>query len=104
MYLLGIDIYNSPCEGDFLIADLYKKGLVNACLTDDSDSLPNGCGVVLRNFTFRTNEITEIKLTDLLKELEFTQDNVEVLMKNSPDFDSWVTEMVGDLENFTNSK
>ena len=38
------------------------------------------------------------------KELEFTQDNVEVLMKNSPDFDSWVTEMVGDLENLTNSK
>ena len=74
MYLLGIDIYNSPCEGDFLIADLYKKGLVNACLTDDSDSLPNGCGVVLRNFTFRTNEITEIKLNDLLQELEFTHD------------------------------
>ena len=38
------------------------------------------------------------------KELEFTQDNVEVLMKNSTDFDSWVTEMVGDLENFTQSK
>ena len=38
------------------------------------------------------------------KELEFTQENVEVLMKNSTDFDSWVTEMVGDLENFTQSK
>jgi len=38
------------------------------------------------------------------KELEFTQDNVEVLMKNSQDFDTWVTEMVGDLENFTESK
>ena len=37
-------------------------------------------------------------------ELEFTQENVEVLMKNSPDFDTWVTEMVGDLENSTNSK
>jgi hypothetical protein len=37
-------------------------------------------------------------------ELEFTQENVEVLMKNSPDFDTWVTEMVGDLENFTKSK
>ena len=37
-------------------------------------------------------------------ELEFTQENIEVLMKNSPDFDTWVTEMVGDLENFTNSK
>jgi len=37
-------------------------------------------------------------------ELEFTQDNVEVLMKNSADFDTWVTEQVGDLENFTKSK
>jgi len=37
-------------------------------------------------------------------ELEFTQENVEVLMKNSADFDTWVTEVVGDLENFTNSK
>ena len=38
------------------------------------------------------------------KELEFTQENVEVLMRNSQDFDTWVTEMVGDLENFTQSK
>ena len=38
------------------------------------------------------------------QELEFTQDNVEVLMKNSNDFDTWVTEQVGDLENFTQSK
>ena len=38
------------------------------------------------------------------KELEFTQENVEVLMRNSTDFDNWITEMVGDLENFTNSK
>ena len=36
--------------------------------------------------------------------LEFTQENVEVLMKNSSDFDTWVTEQVGDLENFTSSK
>ena len=38
------------------------------------------------------------------QELEFTQENVEVLMKNSGDFDTWVTEQVGDLENFTQSK
>ena len=41
---------------------------------------------------------------DEARELEFTQENVEVLMKNSIDFDSWVTEQVGDLENFTKSK
>ena len=38
------------------------------------------------------------------KELEYGQENVEVLMKNSTDFDTWVTEQVGDLENFTKSK
>ena len=37
-------------------------------------------------------------------ELDFSTENVEVLMKNSGDFDTWVTEQVGDLENFTQSK
>ena len=38
------------------------------------------------------------------QELDFSQENIEVLMKNSGDFDTWVTEQVGDLENFTQSK
>ena len=38
------------------------------------------------------------------QDLDFTQENVEVLMKNSSDFDTWVTEQVGELENFTQSK
>ena len=37
-------------------------------------------------------------------ELLYTQDNAQLLMKNSNDFDTWVTETVGDLENFTSSK
>jgi len=37
-------------------------------------------------------------------ELKFTQENAELLMKNSPDFDTWVTESVGDLENFTKTR
>ena len=36
--------------------------------------------------------------------LEYTDENCEVLMKNSNDFDTWVTEQVGDLENFTERK
>ena len=39
-----------------------------------------------------------------LNSLKFTQENAELLMKNSADFDTWVTEVVGDLENFTESK
>tara|TARA_B100000085_G_scaffold70231_1_gene62921 strand:+ start:3273 stop:3695 length:423 start_codon:yes stop_codon:yes gene_type:complete len=37
-------------------------------------------------------------------ELPFTSENAELLMKNSGDFDTWITEVVGDLENFTGSK
>ena len=37
-------------------------------------------------------------------ELEFSQDNAETLMKNAGDFDTWVTEVTGDLENFTKTK
>ena len=37
-------------------------------------------------------------------ELEFNQDNAETLMKNASDFDTWVSEVTGDLENFTKTK
>ena len=37
------------------------------------------------------------------QELEYSKENAEVLMKNSMEFDTWVTEMVGDLQNFTKS-
>ena len=36
--------------------------------------------------------------------LPHTQDNAELLMRNSNDFDTWVTDVVGDLENFTGNK
>ena len=36
--------------------------------------------------------------------LPYTRENAELLMKNATDFDTWVTETVGDLENFTGSK
>ena len=37
-------------------------------------------------------------------ELAFNSENAELLMRNSADFDQWVTDTVGDLENFTESK
>ena len=37
-------------------------------------------------------------------ELPYTEENAVVLMQNSTDFDQWVAEITGDLENFTKSK
>ena len=48
--------------------------------------------------------LVDVSGKDLESELPFTQENAEVLMKNSADFDQWVTDTVGDLENFTQSK
>ena len=46
-------------------------------------------------------DISELDPDD---ELPYTQENAELLMKNATDFDSWLTETVGDLENFTSNK
>ena len=48
--------------------------------------------------------LVDVSELDPDDELPFTQDNAELLMKNSGDFDTWVTEVGGDLENFTGNK
>ena len=48
--------------------------------------------------------LIDTSTVDLQDELVYSQDNAEILMKNSADFDTWITETVGDLENFTTNK
>ena len=48
--------------------------------------------------------MVDISELDPEDELVYTQENAELLMKNSTDFDSWVTETVSELENFTGNK
>ena len=42
--------------------------------------------------------------TDMEDELAYSEENAQVLLKNSADFDTWVAEIVGDLQNFTKNK
>lgn len=44
-------------------------------------------------------DVDQIK--DMEATLPFSQDNAEILMKESNDFDTWVSETVTDLANFT---
>jgi hypothetical protein len=46
-------------------------------------------------------DISEVDPEDFLV---WNNENAELLMKNSSDFDEWVSETVGDLENFTKTK
>ena len=44
--------------------------------------------------------LVDISSEDREAELPYNQDNAELLVKNSADFDNWVNEVVFDLENF----
>ena len=48
--------------------------------------------------------LVDVSHLDPEDKLPYNQENAELLMKNAPDFDTWVTETVSDLENFTDSK
>ena len=51
-------------------------------------------------------ELLLVDIADLDPEdqLPYTIENAELLMKNATAFEGWVTETVGDLENFTKNK
>ena len=48
--------------------------------------------------------LVDISSLDPEDELAYTLENAELLMKNANNFDTWVTETLGDLENFTQAK
>ena len=45
--------------------------------------------------------VDEEKLSDMEATLPYSLENAQILMENSNDFDAWLTEIVGDLANFT---
>ena len=77
---------------------------------DDDLFLTNYVASVIQGWKgLKYKDLKDLLLVDLGQvdpesELEYTQENAEVLMKNSPHFDTWVTECVGELENFTSNK
>ena len=77
---------------------------------DENKFLTEYCKGVIKGWSgLKYRYLEELLLVDVSAldpddELPFTQDNAELLMKNSSDFDSWVTETVSDLENFTGNK
>ncbi len=77
---------------------------------DEDRFLVEYCKSVIKGWKgFKYRYLEELLLVDVSSldpndELPFTQENAELLMKNSSNFDTWVTETVSDLENFTGNK
>ena len=77
---------------------------------DEEKFLVEYCKAVIKGWKgLKFRYLEELLLVDISSldpddELPYTQENAELLMKNATDFDTWVTETVGDLENFTSNK
>ena len=48
--------------------------------------------------------LVDLKGQDTEKEMLFSEDNAQVLVENSSEFDNWLNEVVFDLENFRSDK
>lgn len=79
-------------------------------ILDEESFLTEYVSAVIKGWTgLKFSYLEEFLLVDISKqnpddELPFTQENAELLMRNSNTFDTWITETVSDLENFTGSK
>ena len=77
---------------------------------DDEKFLIEYCKAVIKGWNGLKYKYLERMLlvnldgVDPEDELVYTQEDAEILMKNAGDFDTWITETVGDLENFTKTK
>lgn len=69
--IMGVKYIQAPCEADLVCCKLYKNGKVDACLSNDMDFLPSGCGVLLRNYN-NSNKVLEYNLKYILQILNFT--------------------------------
>ena len=77
---------------------------------DDDKFLLEYCKAVIKGWKgLKYQYLEELLLVDVSAldpndELKYTKENAELLMKNSSPFDTWVTETVSELENFTGNK
>jgi len=77
---------------------------------DEDKFLTEYCKAVIKGWKgLKYKYLEELLLVDISgqepeDELKFSVENAETLMKNGADFDTWVTEVTGDLENFTKTK
>jgi len=109
------------------LANLSRKELVNLrkkCTTNKFNRKTRGFEEVLdedkfvKEFSeatikgwkgFKLKYLEDLLLVDLTGkdpeiEMEFTQENAQLLVENSSEFDNWLNEVVFDLENFRSKK
>lgn len=70
--LFGIPYIEADGEAEILCANLSYRGLVDLCITEDSDILANNGKILARNFKPSKNIITEYDLDIILEDMNIT--------------------------------
>ncbi len=68
--LIGIPYLTADMEADDTIAILYKRRIIDACLSDDMDMLPKGCDNVIQ---INRGSITQYYLPRILKKIKLNR-------------------------------
>ena len=69
--ILNIKYIQCDCEADLVCSVLYKRGIVNGCLSNDMDFLTFGTGILFRNYNL-ANNFFRYDLNEILQKLELT--------------------------------
>ena len=72
--LLGIPVIEAPSEAEATCSVLAKNKKVFAAATEDMDTLCFGCPVLIRELSGKEENVTEIKLDEVLSGLGLTMD------------------------------
>jgi len=70
--ILDIPYVNATLEGEVTCADMCKRGLVDAVLSEDSDCIALGSTVFLSKIDITNETCVEVKIEDVLETLNFT--------------------------------
>jgi 5'-3' exonuclease len=70
---LGIPYVVSEYEADDMCGYLYKKGLVDGCISEDTDMLVHGIGLILRNYNTFSETVDAYYLDNICNDLDLTK-------------------------------
>lgn len=69
---MNVSYFDAPLEAETMCADLCKRGLVAAAMTDDTDVLAYGSPVVLSKMDVYRGTATKIVYSEMLEKLKLT--------------------------------
>ena len=71
--ILGVQYIQANCEADLICCVLYKEKVVDACMSNDMDFLPSGCGKLIRDYNL-SNKVTVYDLDNILATIGLNYD------------------------------